>query len=94
MPPKDTDQTKGMLFTEDGEQIGSFLGIPEIQEIFIEHEDGMELLPTTTTNQLEFTCSYSAINLNMTLFRWMVLGIRPSNNWLRMHGYPMRRRHK
>lgn len=89
MPPKDT-QSQTLYFSTGGEY--KPLGrITEVSEMVVVDEDfEQEMLEFQYPEEMTFTVT-TIMNLNRML---LLLGRKESipNNWLKMHGYPMRRK--
>ena len=89
MPPKDT-QPQTLYFSTGGEY--KPLGrITEVSEMVVGDEDfEHEMLKFQYPEEMTFTGT-TIMNLNRML---LLLGRKESipNNWLKIHGYPMRRK--
>ena len=86
MPPKD-DNNGGIhpYYVSNGR---TFERIGRIEDVSIETSDVIPYSQMDLKSEMEFTAS-----LNMTqTFQRFVLGFPMPNNWLKMHGLPMRRK--
>ena len=101
MPPKDYDPLgQGTLFfSSDGGETYAHVGKVQEEGLIIDDlvpEDGEEL-PSPVSRSMKqrretsFTCEFN-IRQNPSVFMFLWKGKLPSNNWLKMHGFPMRRR--
>ena len=90
MPPKDT-KPHTLMFSTDGGETMHPLG--KISEAIITDDiisDDQTVLPfVKMDDEITFSCKFQMEN-SATIF--LVTGKWPSNNWLKMHGIPMRRR--
>lgn len=93
MPPKDT-QPHSVTVSADGGETFSPLGKVADAHLFVDDlipEDRTELPFGKLEGELTLTCKFN-IRDNPSAFMLLATGKWPSNNWLRMHGYPMVRR--
>ena len=97
MPPKDHDPSgKGALFfSADGKTYEPF-GKVEDAELILDDlvpEKGVKLPFVKPDEEISLSFKFD-IRQNPSLFMLLWTGKWPSNNWLKMHGFPMRRRMK
>lgn len=93
MPPKDT-QPHNIFVSTDGGETYSLLGKMTETHLFVDDlipEDNTKLPFIKPNDESVFTCKFN-IRDNPSMFMFLATGKWPSNNWLKMHGYPMRRR--
>lgn len=92
MPPKNT--STGTLYFSDGGTYEPF-GLATVNPVLNEVPEIIEVPPVKTWNpsaeELEFSAT---IRDAVSVFRFLMTGKWPSNNWLRLHGYPMRRKRR
>lgn len=98
MPPKDYDpSSRGPLFVSvDGGKTYEPVGKVEDAELILDDlvpEKGVELPFVKPDEEISLSFKFD-IRQNPSLFMLLWTGKWPSNNWLKMHGYPMRRRMK
>ena len=101
MPPKDYDPlSQGTLFfSSDGGETYAPVGKVQEEGLIIDDlvpEDGEELPSSVFRSmkqcrEMSFTCAFNIIQ-NPSVFMFLWKGKWPSNNWLKMHGFPMRRK--
>lgn len=95
MPPKGL-QTHELLFSADGGEtykpLGKVADVSLITDDLIP-DNGTELPLAKPGDGFVISCKFN-ITSNPSLFMFLWTGKWPSNNWLRMHGYPMRRKRK
>ena len=93
MPPKDITPHGSLMFSTDGGETMMPLG--KISETIITDDiipDDQTVLPfVKMDDEITFSCKFKMEN-SATIF--LVTGKWPSNNWLKMHGIPMRRRYR
>ena len=90
MPPKDTKPHELFLSADNGKTYEPF-GIMTDASLI---DDGLVSereteLPIFTDNEMVIPCK---VRLDISMMIFLVTGKYPSNNWLKMHGYPMRRK--
>ena len=91
MPPKDTPT--GSLYFSAGGEYKPLGRISEVSEMVVGDEDfEQEMLEFQYPEEMTFTAT-TILSLNLML---LLLGRKESipNNWLKMHGYPMRRKQR
>lgn len=98
MPPKET-QPHSVFVSVDGGETYTTLGKVSEAHLFVDDlipEEGAEL-PFVKPDEalmggtLTLSCTFN-MRSNPSLFMFLWTGKWPSNNWLKMHGYPMRRK--
>ena len=91
MPPKDITTHGPLMFSTDGGETMMPLG--KISETIITDDiipDGQTVLPFVKIDDSHtFSCKFE---MNNSVAIFLATGKWPSNNWLKMHGIPMRRR--
>lgn len=93
MPPKDMQQHEFFLSTDNGKTykpLGKVLNENLIVDDLIP-EEGTKLPFFKPDEELVISCKFN-IRSNPSLYIFLLTGKWPSNNWLKMHGYPMRKR--
>lgn len=96
MPPKDYDPlSRGTLFfSSDGGETYAPVGKVQEEGLIIDDlvpEKGVELPFVRPDEEMVISCKFD-IRQNPSVFMLLWKGKWPSNNWLKMHGYPMRRK--
>ena len=100
MPPKELHPHDIFISADGGETYTPLGEVTECGMIVDDliPEDGVKL-PFVKPDEaslgeaLTFSCTFN-IRSNPSMFMLLWKGKWPSNNWLRMHGYPMRRKRK
>ena len=94
MPPKDTPHAL-FFSTDDGETYKPIGKVPEcglvVDDLVPDKE--IELPFIEPDEEFVVSCKFS-LSENPSAFMFLATGKWPSNNWLRLHGFPMRRRRK
>lgn len=93
MPPKDMQPYEPFLSTDNGKTykpLGKVLNENLIVDDLIP-EEGTKLPFFKPDEELVISCKFN-IRSNPSLYIFLLTGKWPSNNWLRLHGYPMVRR--
>ena len=98
MSTKDYDPlSKGSLFfSSDGGETYEPVGKVEDAELILDDlvpEKGVELPFVKPDEEISLSFKFD-IRQNPSMFMFLWTGKWPSNNWLKMHGFPMRRRMK
>ena len=96
MPPKDTQAHELFYSTDGGETmkpLGKVTEVPDLSGTCIHGEDGYEMM-VVSPQDLEMTFTATGmLSKNLILFLFGDKHMIP-NNWLKMHGIPMRRKRR
>ena len=93
MPQKDI-QPHELSFSTDNGKTYKPLGQALNENLIVDDlipEEGTKLPFIKPDEEHVITCKFN-IRSNPYLYIFLLTGKWPSNNWLKMHGYPMRRR--
>ena len=93
MPPKDMQTFEPLMFSTDGGKTLKPLGKLTETNVFTDDlvPDAKTDLPYIKTDEeMSFSCKFS---MDRSAMIFLATGKWPSNNWLKMHGIPMRRRY-
>ena len=95
MPPKDTKPELYFYSTDDGRTYEPIGPINDIQEFIAPPDDTTKCLtPMINFPEMDFTVTLTGKFSRYKLLLVMGLTRFIPNNWLKMHGYPMRRKHR
>lgn len=95
MPPKDM-QPRELLFSADNGETYKPIGRLAEDSLIVDDlipEGEVELPLCKPNDEMVISCKFN-IKSNPSLFMFLWTGKWPSNNWLKMHGHPMRRKRK
>ena len=93
MPPKDMQQHEFFLSTDNGETYKPLCKVMN-ENIIVDDlipGEGTKLPFFKPDEEHVISCKFD-IRSNLSLYIFLLTGKWPSNNWLKMHGYPMRKR--
>lgn len=93
MPPKEMP-TGNLYFSAGGElkPLAHITELPEISEMVVQPDNDVEAFSLgDMVIEGSFTLAWP---ISISERQFILTGKYPSNNWLKMHGYPMRRKHR
>lgn len=101
MPPKHMENISDNLFFED--ENGNIIPFNPLEVVNIENMDNQEMIQASLLNDMEFEINLKDIapadgltrdDLFLILFCGCDIEKVKQNNWRKMHGIPMRRKHE
>ena len=97
MPPKDTQPHELFVSADGGETYAPLGEVAEcgliVDDLIPKEVAELPFVKATLDGTLTLSCTFN-IRSDPSLYMLLRTGKWPSNNWLRLHGYPMMRRRK
>lgn len=95
MPPKDTQLHNVFVSTDGGETYSPLGKVSDVEltGVYIEGEEGQEMVAPdglVPWGMIEFIADF----IDRRTLLSIITGRKITNNWLKMHGYPMCRKRK